>query len=250
MIWIILFLAIVLFSAFLAWRSLKGYQELPPESLTHGLFLIKNKKALNKDTISRLYSYALNANLILSLEKLFKGEDSAIIIFGPSDLAGNFSDLDLVELEDYLQVPGNSKTTAFEDRKVSLNESFPWTIQPKNNSKKSLTIKDGFLNSEELGVSQRFFWQIVFTPIKGTAQNFQSTIRAMVVDPDPLNRVELVKKISLEIQNFTGLAKKTSENARSTAGIFESFRQRSLIPREISPFIITGEELLSLIGRP
>lgn len=247
MLWIVLFVLIVLISAFLAWRSMKGYQELPEESLTHGLFLIKNLEALTGESIARLHSFALNNNLILSLEKLFKGKDSAIVIFGPANLSENFQELGLVELEDYLLTAKDSKTPVFEEKKVNLNDSFPWTIQPKNNSKKDLTIKTGFLKSEDLEVNQRFFWQIVLSPIRGTPTNFQSTVRAIVVDPSPISRVEFAKKIDNQIQNFTGLSKKTTE-VQSSAGIFESFRQRTLIPKEISPFVLSGEELMNLLG--
>jgi hypothetical protein len=67
-----------------------------------------------------------------------------------------------------------------------------------------------------------------------------------VADSDPIKRVELAKNINQIISTATGLKK--HEDAHPEGKKFESFKQRSLIPKEVSEFILTGDEVLSIIS--
>lgn len=249
MIWVVLFILIVIISFYLAWRSMRGYQEAPDElsdaNTSFAPFYVSDSKTFNLNSLAKLHAFSESSGYILSLERLFKGKDSALIIYGPETMPETFPELKLVELEDYLQNPTDSKTSVFNEKKVSLNQSYSWTIEPKNNPKKSLIIKPGFLKSLELENEQRFFWQSVIAPIKGT-NIFQTTIRAMVVDNNPVKKIELAKKMDLEIENYTGLAKKNSPS--SNAQVFDSFVKRAITPKEVASFMVSAEETFKLLG--
>ncbi len=237
MIWVILFIIIFVSSTYLAWKSMKDFQEVPISNFGYTLFLIRNPHSLDLD---KLYKFALDGDFIFSLERLFKGEESALVIYAPNHLANSLQELDLVPLEDYLsppQTPPNPKT-------VSVNDSYTWMIEPKIEN--GLDIKQDFLKEPPLNESNRFFWQIVASPINGITHKFQVTIRATVTETIPQKKIELAKKIDQYIQEKTGLKKQ--EKNIGTSFIYEAFRARNLVPQEVAPFILTQQELSDLLN--
>lgn len=128
-IWLILFFIVLFVSFFLAYRSIKDFQILPPYSINTGLFLIKNTKGLTEEVLKGLFAGMVREDSTISIERVFKGSESALLVFGrKSILMSYFSILDLLELEDYINIKG--KTVFFEETMppLTLNEQFWWQM--------------------------------------------------------------------------------------------------------------------------
>ncbi len=247
MIWAILFIVVVIISAVLALRSLKDYQETPLQNLGYGIFYIRNLKNFSLDTLKKIYQFSLKNDCLISFERLFKGKESVLIIFAPRSITSLFPELSFLELEDYL-IPAKQQLNPSLDmggKKINLNQVLPWIIESKNNSKKPLIVKQGFLKQIDIKDNQRFFWQIVTFPLK-QENKVQVTIRAMAVDSDPISRVELAKTLDAEIINSTGLSRKVKQPPQQS--LYESYRERTLIPKEVSSFNLDLEELFQLLA--
>lgn len=245
MLWLLGFIIILVISLIMALRSMKDFEQVPGGGVEYGLFLVRNKLALNLETLEKIRQYIEEAGAIISFEKLFKGTDNAVAIYGPKNLISDFPELNLLELEDYLkdirQIEDESNP-----KSISVNDAFAWMISPKNNPKKPQTIKPGFLKLISLNSEQNFFWQVVTMPLKGKPGSFQVTIRAIVVDKNPVTRVELAKMFDKDIAEYTGLIAQSRQ--QTTAEIFDAFKKRTLIPKEVSGFILSLEEVLGLTG--
>lgn len=240
MIWILLFIIVVGLSFLLAMRSMKDYQEIPASVLSYGLFLIRKPNNLNSDTIQNI-GKALLKREFFSLEKLYKGNSSVMAIFAPKNFQQQFPELDLLEIEDYLEDPSIQDSQELGiDKKALLNDSFSWVIKPN----KDVNIKPDFLKKIALGHNQKFFWQIVSRPENGVG-DFQITARAMVIEKDSIARVEMAKKIDNELASCN-LNKE--ENESSAKFLFTSFKRRTLIPKEVRPFIVDKLTLIKLMG--
>lgn len=249
MIWVVIFILIIVSSAILAFRSMRNYQETPENSTRLSLFLIKNKDRFNLEALNKLYQQSLINHDFFSLERLFKGAQNALLLFGPRDLSLAFPELDLLELEDYLYDEAFESVGLSNDKKVSKNKSFPFAIEPPNNPKKTLSVKSGFLKLLDLSLEQYFFWQIVVEPIKkNNSPFFQATIRGIVADADLHQRVELAKKMTAHIGEYTGLLIDSKNPNVST--LFDSFKRRSFTPKEISNFVIDSKEIMDLLALP
>lgn len=255
--WIVGLTVVITVSFYLALKSMKDFKETPHKNVNYAYFYIKNAFKLDALVINKIHKLLLPANAICSFEKLVKGSEKAVVIYCPSQIKNELPELELVELEDYLAEPpkeGESQTPE-DPKKFELNKSFAWTISAKNNDKKKLEVTTNFLKMLDLKDDQKFCWQIVCYPISKSKntdhQNsaeiakFQITIRCLVVDPDPVKRVELAKKMDEEIFNSTGLTKEARQN--TTQQIFNDYRKRSFIPKEVSKFILSSEEIYSLI---
>src|SRR3989344_1433133 len=162
MIWIIIFLTIVIISLFLAYRSMKDYQDVPEDlNIEMGLFLIRYPEGINGEILSHLYQFAKTKRSIISLEKLNKSGEKALVIFGPKDLQKDFPNLNLLELEDYLQNPVG--TQDLNSTKTSVNNTLAWNIMGKKDPKKELVLAEGF-SITNLSENQSFYLQIVCSP--------------------------------------------------------------------------------------
>lgn len=111
---VIFFLLTLAFSIYLAYRSMRGVYDLP-EGGVNGLFLIRKPQNLTEKTLIGFQKATQKSGQIISLERLFKGSKSALVILGPKKLLLEF-DLDLLELEDYTKVEGK-KVSAWEIKK-------------------------------------------------------------------------------------------------------------------------------------
>lgn len=250
MIWIILFIIVVAVSAFFAYRSMRSFQELPSPQLGYTLFLVNNLKEFTLQTLDKLFQYSLNNNSYFSLEVLFKGPQVVLAIFAPKDISGYFQNLGLIEIEDYLlgqenesQVQSATSTTP----KTDVNHAYAWLIQPKNNLKKKISVSENFFRMLDLKDNQKFFWQVVASPVKNSDIQFQVTIRAMVEEADPNLRVELAKEMDREINSGTGLLRQANLNSNSE--MYNNFKKRTLIPKEVRKFILQKEEIYDLLGK-
>lgn len=243
MLWVILFIVVVLVSLLLAFRSMKDYQEIPQEAkdLTFALYLISQKNLIDEEVLKKIYQFSLKLNSIISFEFLKRGADSALVVYAPTEFLTQFSSLAPVELEDYLENSGkNSNPT-----KLSVNNSIAWVITAKNNPKKSLVMTEDFFKLE-LGEDQGFYLQAVCLGNPKQSDTFQVTVRAIVFDKNPNNRVTLAKTITEKIQNNTSLL--STRREEPTLQVFQDYQKRTLIPKEVNEFSLTVEEIKAIIG--
>ena len=236
MIWIILFVLTILVSAFLAYRSMKNYQVVPQKnSLSFAFFLIRDGSLLSAEIFQKLAAIAKNLNTQISLERVFKGSDQALILYAPRQIQNNFPELGLIEIEDYLE---NSKF------KIDQNDTFGFLINSKNNSDK-LNSNENYLKNLKLEDSNQVCLQVVLKPESNESLLFQSTFRVMVVAKDPNIKVTLLKNIEGQISEYLGLSRGESLSA---AALFEGYKKRSLVPKEITNFELSAAEIKALLG--
>lgn len=246
MIWIILFFIIILISSVLAYRSMRDYEEFPDTLSLNALFYIGNPQNLTSETLKKLHDQFIQDKQFFSLEKLIKGKEHARVLFGGRGMVHDYPELALVELEDYISDEGSLLSHDDFEKKVNVNQVLSWLIEPKNNPKKLLVVGDE-LRRLEIENSQKVFVQVVLMPLEKSGESvFQATLRVMIADSDPIKRVELAKSINQIFTQATGLKK--HEDVFPESKKFESFRVRSLIPKEVSEFILTGDEVLSLVS--
>lgn len=179
-LWIALFLLVIAISFVLALRSMRDYQDIPQKTKEeYSLFLIRQPGNFNSQTLDDIGKSMLADGLIISLERLFKGSQAALTIFGPKRILSQFMEsLNLLELEDY--------TEGYSSSDVSI-----WEMGAKNTNRQSdNTI---FENISQLGGDDQFFWQLVLgaKKIKDNLA-FQTQIRAVVYCQDPIRRKALV----------------------------------------------------------
>lgn len=84
---------------------MKDFYELPERS-SYGVFLIRDPKSLNLQSLIKLQTE--NQRLILSFERLFKGSKSALVLYAPRDIITKFSNFKPLELLDYSKNKGKS----------------------------------------------------------------------------------------------------------------------------------------------
>ncbi len=227
MFWAAILLAAIIISSLLAYRSMKNFQDTPVLNLPYGLFLIRNKAVLSQETLEKMHAWAANLKVIFSLEKLFKGPQSALVIFAPLGIAEFLPELQLLQLENYLP---------------QVSDTFIWQISPKPNPKK-LVINAAFLKEVHLSQDQQFFWQVVCAPQKKGL--FQVTIRAMVVDQKQIGRVELARTIDKHILDTTGLIK---QREQTNSDLYDDFERRVVVKKEAQPFLLSTQEVLASLG--
>ena len=243
MIWVIAFFIIILISSVLAYRSMRDYEEFPDILSLNSLYFIGNPSNLTPEVIKRLHDFFVAQKQFFSLEKLIKGKEKARILYGPRDLGKDFPELNLVEIEDYLA--GENEYSPDSAKKTNVNQALTWLIEAKNNPKKNLVVGSE-LNDLTVEENQKVFLQSVLMPIEKSEPAFQATLRVMVVDPDPIKRIELARKIDQLLKTATGLNK--HEDAYPEIKKYESFKQRSLVPKEVSEFLLSSTEVASLMA--
>lgn len=239
MIWLLIIAAIIVISFILALRSMKNYQEIPPQRYPYGVFLLQNPNQLQNDMLAKLYDFCTQANAIISLEKLFKGPQNAIVLFAPQNILQYIPELELLEIEDYLTKDGRPDGP----KKASVDEVILWSLLPKNESE--LPVPQSFLENILLEDTQQLFWQLVLAAHK-RVQHFQVNIRVMVVDSDVHKRIELAKKVENYIRDNLKLTKK--EANQSMAALYISYQKRALIPSEIEGFVLSTQKIKELIS--
>lgn len=250
--WIIAFIFVTIISLVLAYRSMKDYQELPAANVEYGLFLIRNKRTLNLEYLKKLHELTLGQKATFSLERLYKGRDQALTLYLPKTLVTNIPELELLELEEYIDQetdPVALKTSR--TNKPNLDSTIVWMISAKNNPQKELLIGPTFLHSIDLDEQQQFFFQVVCQPQPADKKGlgswiFQVTIRVIVSDSDPNKRINLAKEVEKNIQDTTGLTKQLRNQSNSE--LFKTYLNRSLIPKEVSKFYLRASEIIGLLN--
>lgn len=186
-LWIILFFIVVAISFVLALQSMKDYQgppQYPQEN--YGLFLVRQLSNFDKNFLDSLKEFALKKGSIVSLERLFKGKQAALTIYGPKIILSQFTDqLNLLELEDY--------TLGLDGKDVLI-----WEMGVKNNKQNPESFNNLFNNLPELTQQDQFYWQVVLGAKSGKEGYFQTQIRAVVYCQDPIRQ----KQLTGMFQNF------------------------------------------------
>lgn len=231
-LWFILFLLIVGISFILAFRSMGDYQEIPKASkVEYGLFLIRQTDSFNVSILDSIGKFMHDGGLIVSLERLFKGHQAALTIFGPKKILDKFREgLNLLELEDY--------TDVLENKDVSI-----WEVAIKSTSSGLDNPNNIFSNLPELGEEDQFFWQVVLGARKeNEGLSFQTQIRAVIYSKDPVRK----KKLASLFQNlkFGELAK--IPKPFSTEQMMDFFKLRSLSKDSNGP-ILDSEGIMHLL---
>lgn len=223
-LWVALFLLVVAISFVLAFQSMRDYSEIPGSSaVEYGLFLIRSKDNFTSSLLDSLHQEISKQGLIISIERLFKGVQSVLVVFGPKSICQDYAVvLNLLELEDYTAVDAGS---------VSL-----WEMALKNST------ASFFKNLSLLSKDEQFWWQLILLPTKaqkGRAKYFQSQIRAAVFCVDKSKRESLVDSIqSLAPEQFIKKPVPFSNDQ-----ILEFYRQRSLIKNPSNQSLASAEVL-------
>lgn len=206
-LWLALFLLVILISFILAFRSMKDYQEIPQKThVEYGLFLVRQIKNFDVGIVDSIYQIVFTSGEIVSFERLFKGHQTALTIFGPKNILAQFQDeLDLLELEDY--------TTEFNIDNVSI-----WEVGVRRNA----NLNPGHFNKifselPKLEADEQFFWQVI-------PRQYQVQIRAAVSSKDPSRKKMLTS--TLQNLNAGGLIK--IPKPFSTQYMIDFYRARSL----------------------
>lgn len=213
-LWIILFLLIISISFVLAFRSMKDFHEVPQKiKVNYGLFLVRQVVNFNAKILDEICQRASADGGIVSFERLFKGSQTVLTIFGPVNILKDYkNDLNLLELEDY--------TVGFTNSEVSV-----WEVG---------AYGDVFNNLPKLAPLEHFFWQVI--PSKGKVQ-----IRAVVSSKDP-NRL----KILSSAQELIAGGLKKVPRPFSNEQMIEFYKTRSLSHDHAGP-ILNTEGILQLL---
>lgn len=124
-VWLILFLLVVGISFLLAFMSMKDYHEIPQKSnLEYALFLIRQPSLINAELLQSIRETLAKKGLVISLERLFKGSESALCIFAPKEILVNYPGLNLLEIEDYSSDFNNENSIVWEVESGNLNNLF------------------------------------------------------------------------------------------------------------------------------
>lgn len=225
-LWILLFLLVIAASFVLALKSMKDYREIPEKTgESYGLFLIRRSRALTKELLNALHDNFLQTGLVISFERLVKGDKSALVVFGPKGILTGFKDtLNLVELEEYTG--------------INVKEASAWEVGVKGGQY--------FKNFPSLSADEQFWWQLVLSAKKGKSASdklFQGQIRAVVVCEDHSRRVHLSQILqNLAPGKFIKLPK-----AFSTEQIVDFYQKRSFQPNGKSASLSSSEVMELLL---
>lgn len=216
-IFFLIFFIILAISLFLAYLSMKDYQEIPKIEKQYGIYLVRKPEFLTSELIGTIAD--LCKEKILSFERLFKGRSSALVIFGPKKiLTERFNEiLGLLELEDYTKVAGAVAA---------------WEVSKKNEEPGDVDIFTAFPHLED---DEHFFWQVI---VNGN----QGQIRAVLVSQDIERRKILIS--ALEKLGEKNLHKIPRPFTSTQA--FESYKKRIFVPAY--SFKLSFEEILGFTG--
>lgn len=132
---------------------MRDFAHSPSEKDAYGLFLIRNPQALTSQIIDQIHKGGLREGSLISLEKLFKGDKKALVIFAPIATVRDFVEpLGLLELEEY-----NSD--------VSVENTFSFEMGSKDSTLFHLTnIPSLTKHIPKLSSDSQIWWQIILQP--------------------------------------------------------------------------------------
>lgn len=232
-LWLVLFALVIAISFILAFQSMRDYQESPKHStVEYGLYLVRNTSGLTTYILDLIHDQIVKKGLLFSLERLFKGGKSALVIYGPKSTLSDISDkLSLLELEDYTEID-KEQVMAWEMgvKKPSLTEERIQNI-------------DNFFNDFPLlSDTEQFWWQLVLQANNKKERGlFTGQIRAVVYCEDLGKR----KKLSDTLQNLPPKHFMKVPKPFTSGQILEFYQMRVLDKSETNPSL-TSDEVLKL----
>lgn len=217
---------VVLISAILALRSMRDYHETASGSKTeYSLYLVRNIVNLNHHVFDKLYEQIQKKGLVISLERLLKGRESALVIMGPKEVLEKFvMDLNLLELEDYTE-------------KIAVENVTVWEVGFRG-KEINFSLRE-LLQSLSLDGLEQLWWQVMFVPAKERGK-FRSQIRVAAVSLSAQRRTEILK-IFTENEHLSKLPK-----PYSTSQLYDFYTKRSLVYDSQNP-TLAAAELLRII---
>lgn len=221
-LWLAIFFLIIAISFVLALLSMRDFQEVPNSGVEYGLFLIRNPARFSADILDLIHSQITKEGLIVSIERLFRGNKSTLVIFGPKKVLKSLPQLNLLELEDYTDV-----------NRGDLNV---WEVGVRSSKDAHSNVKSFFKDLPQLDMEEEFWWQIVLGP------SFKSQIRAVIASANSQRRQDLSQKIQrLDLGRLTKIPKPFTQDQ-----ILDFYKQRSLTNDSYNPNL-TPQEVLQLI---
>lgn len=169
-------------------------------NIEHSLYLIRKTSNITTEFLNSL-NYYLGDDCI-SFERLIKGGESALVVFGPKDLLKNFySELNLLELEDYI---------------VSQTPKDVWELTLVNPQR----MGNLYENIPHLSKNDQFFLQIVLG-VSIDQRIFRAGIKAVYISSDTnSNLLHLLQNLS---SNLVKMPKKYTDQQ-----ILNAYKSRKL----------------------
>lgn len=172
-----------------------------------GTFLIRKPKFLTSTLLDSMKERVEKDDLIVSLERLFKGGESALVLYGSKNLLLNFSkNLDLLELEDYSQ---------------QSKDASAWEIGVRE--KDYDTSGSLFSQFPKLERQEQVWYQIVLQSKKGAEGKFRCQIRAAVYSKNKERLKELSQNLQVPKNGFVKIPKPFS-----SLQIMDFYKKRSI----------------------
>lgn len=177
----ILFLAllvlIIVISGLSAYLSMRDFPTSAEDfKAENSLFLIR--KPINLQFILSVHNALLKGSSIISLERLFKGKESALVIYGPKKILQKIGfSLDLLELEDYTKPKSNFSVLEIGE-KVGSNFSKRESI---------------FTNFPKLDEEEQVWCQLVLQTASSKDKHFNAQIRIVAVSRSLQRRDKIFK---------------------------------------------------------
>lgn len=228
--WVLLFILVVLISFFLAMQSMRNFREVPQaQEKDYGPFLIRKTMNITTDFLDQLHTQILKEGFIVSFERLFKGSESTLVLFAPRKIAQNYlTSLDLIEIEDYTDVP-----------KEGILGFEMGTKADKNNK----NLQNFFGNFPKLEDDETVWWQLIIMARK--ERLFEVLPRVIIKGRDLIRAAEIEKKLHHLAGGFLIKIPKPY----SIGQILQFYKQRNLNKDMHNP-TITSNEVLNLIRLP
>lgn len=226
LLWI-LFILIILISISLAYSSMKDFAQSPEDfEADNILFLVRKPLLLTPQIISSLYQAIQKKDLIISLERLFKGKQSALVIYGPrSQLEPLKSTLDLLELEDYIE---------------GKNQISSWDVGFKKS--KTLKTRSLFASFPILKGEEQVWYQMVLKAQKKKIGQFGAQLRVVVLAQSLQRRERLLK--ALLVRSHLVVIPTPYANLQR----LEFYKKRSVLGR--ADIKVSGAEIINLWRLP
>lgn len=231
-LWVILFLLIIVMSFVLAFLSMRDYHEIPGKSqVEYGLFLIRQTELFNHGFLDFIRESILKQGLVVSIERLFKGKQTALTIFGPKKILTQYAEkLNLLELEDY--------TLGLNHEHVSI-----WEVGTKIADKLNLSHPGHlFQNLPALDSEDQFLWQVTLGLKGGKDKSFRTQIRAAIYSKEPTRRKDLAPLL----QNLCVLELIKIPRPFSQSQLMDFYKLRSLSKDSQGP-TLGFEEVIRLV---
>lgn len=211
--WITVAILIVLIAFLLALRSMANFAQNPVKS-RYALYLIRHPQAFTTQVLDTMHDLLLKDASTISLERLIKGRQSALVIFGPSEILKSFPVLNIVELEDY----------AVED--LTNLQAWQMGFKHQNNAQ----IKSYFEGFPPLQDTEQFWWQMVLKAGKEKGY-FEAQVRVIAKSQEE----SWQKRSSGSLQKIPKPFKREK--------LLDFYQKRTFLPDKFNPMLKSAEVL-------